>query len=61
VVPYLGSPFIAGQTQGPLGLGEKHLCGETPDEKVLGFPHYLRDCRREFGLKTLGLRRHPGL
>jgi len=54
VVPYLGSLFIAGQTIGPLGLGEKYL-NETPDEKVLGFLHYLSDCRREFGLKYVNL------
>ena len=55
VVPYLGSLFIAGQTQGPLGLGEKHLSGKTPDEKLLGFLHYLSDCRREFGVKYVNL------
>ena len=64
VVPYLGSVFIAGQTQGPLGLGEKHLSGETPDEEVLTFMHYLSDCRHEFGMKyvNLGARlRNPGV
>ena len=55
VVPYLGSLFTAGQTQGPLGLGEKHLSGETVDQEVLGFLHYLSNCRREFGMKYVNL------
>ena len=56
VVPFIGSQFVAGAESGPLGIaGIHHLGSDTPDEKVLGFLHYLSDCKREFGCKYLNL------
>jgi len=56
LIPFVGSLFVAGAETGPLGVSSKYLLDtETPDEKALGFLHYLSDCRREFGLKYVNL------
>ena len=56
LIPFVGSLFVAGAETGPLGVASKCLLDtETPDEKALGFLHYLSDCRHEFGFKYINL------
>jgi len=54
LVPFAGGLFLAG-AQGPFEICEKYLSGETPNEQVLMFLHYLSDCRRQFGVKYVNL------